>query len=81
MGDNLIMEQLIKCNVKINAANHAHQAPLHLAAKYGHEEVFAILMRYDADDFRDDFGKTAEDYAREHGHYDKPCASYLFYYS
>ena len=60
--DNLIIEQLIKCNAAINAGNHANQAPLHLAAKYDHEEVFAILKHYDADYFRDDFGKTAEDY-------------------
>ena len=81
VGDNLIMEQLIKCNAAINAANYANQTPLHLAAKNGHEEVFATLKRFSVDDFRDDFGKTAEDYAREHGHYGKPCMEYLFYYS
>ena len=81
VGDNLIMEQLIKCNAAINATNHANQTPLHLAAKIGHEEIFAILKRFNVDDFRDDFGKTAEDYAREHGHYGKPCMEYLFYYS
>ena len=81
VGDNLIMEQLIKCNAAINAANHANQTPLHLAAKNGHEEVFTILRRFSVDDFRDDFGKTAEDYAREHGHYGKPCVEYFFYYS
>ena len=81
VGNNLIMEQLIKCNATINATNHPSQTPLHVAAKYGHEEVFAILKHYDADDFRDDFGKTAEDYAREHGHYNKPCTAYLSYYS
>ena len=81
VGDNLIMEQLIKCNAVIDVVNYANQAPLHLAAKNGHEEVFAILRRFNVDDFRDDFGKTAEDYAREHGHYDKPCAAYFIHYS
>ena len=81
VGDNLIMEQLIKCNATINATNDANQTPLHLAAKYGNEEVFAILKRYDVDDFRDNSGKTAEDYARKYGHFNKLCAAYLPYYS
>ena len=81
IGDNLIMEQLVKRNALINATNHVNQAPLHLAAKNGHKEVFDILKRFDVDDFKDDFGKTAEDYAREHGHYDKLYVEYLFLYS
>ena len=81
VGDNLIMEQLIRSNAAINATNHANQAPLHLAAKNGHKEVFQILKRFDVDDFRDDFGKTAEGYALEHGHYDKLYVEYLFLYS
>ena len=81
VGDNLIMEQLIKSNAGINATNDANQAPLHLAAKNGHKEVFDILKRFDVDDFKDDFGKTAEEYALEHGHYDKLCIEYLSLYS
>ena len=81
VGDNLIMEQLIKSNAAINATNHANQAPLHLAAKDGHKEVFDVLKRFDVDDFKDDFGKTAEDYALEHGHYDKLFVEHLSLYS
>lgn len=81
VGDSLIMEQLIKSNAAINATNHDNQAPLHLAAKHGHKEVFDILKHFDVDDFRDNFGKTAEDYALEHGHYDKFCVEYLSLYS
>ena len=81
VGDNLIMEQLIKSNAAINATNHANQAPLHLAAKNGHKEVFDILKRFNVDDFRDNFGKTAEDYALEYGHYDRLCVEYLSLYS
>ena len=81
VGDNLIMEQLIKSNAAINATNHANQTPLHLAAKNGHKEVFDILKRFNVDDFRDNFGKTAEDYALEYGHYDRLCVEYLSLYS
>ena len=81
IGDNLIMEQLVRHNALINATNNVNQAPLHLAAKNGHKEVFDILKRFDVDDSKDDFGKTAEDYAREHGHYDKLYVEYLSLYS
>ena len=81
VGDNLTMEQLIKRNASISATNHSNQAPLHLAAKNGHKEVFDILKRFDVDDFRDNFGKTAEDYALEHGNYDRLFVEYLSSYS
>ena len=81
IGDYLIMEQLIKSNAAINVTNNANQAPLHLAAQNGREPVFAILKHFDVDDFRDDYGKTAEDYARKHGHYGKTCVEYLSYFS
>ena len=81
VGDNLTMEQLIKSNASITATNHSNQAPLHLAAKNGHKEVFDILKRFDVDDFRDNFGKTAEDYALEYGNYDRLFVEYLSSYS
>ena len=81
VGDNLIMEQLIKSDAAVNATNYANQAPLHLAAKNGHKEVFDVLKRFDVDDFTDVFSKTAEDYALEHGNYDRLCVEYLPLYS
>ena len=81
VGDSVIIGQLIKNKAKINTKNHENQVPLHLATKNGHKEVFDILMSCDADDFRDNFGKTAEDYARENGHYDKFYVEYMSLYS
>ena len=82
LGDSLIMKQLIENDPKIiNATNYSNQAPLHLAAKSGHEEVFHILKIFDANDFKDNGGKTAEDYAHEQGHRDKFNIEYLALYS
>ena len=82
VGDSLIMKQLIENNAAIiNATNYSNQAPLHLAAKSGHEEVFHILKIFDANDFKDNGGKTAEDYAHEQGHRDKFNIEYLALYS
>lgn len=81
VGDSVIMGQLLKSKAKINAKNHLNQEPLHLAAKNGHKEVFDILMSCDADDFKDNFRKTAEDYARKNGHYKKLYVEYLSLYS
>lgn len=81
VGDSVIMGQLLKSKAKINAKNHVNQGPLHLAAKNGHKEVFDILMSCDADDFEDNFLKTAEDYALENGHYDRLYVEYLSLYS
>ena len=81
VGASLIMKELIKCNAAINTTNHANQAPFHLAAKNGHKKVFDILKCLDVNDFSDDFGKTAEDYALEHGHYSKLYVEYLPLYS
>ena len=81
VGDSVIMGQLIKCNATINAKNYANQGPLHLATKNGHKEVFDILMSRDIDDFRDSFGKTAKEYALEHGYYDKFYVEYFSLYS
>ena len=76
------MKQLIENDPKIiNATNYSNQAPLHLAAKSGHEEVFHILKIFDANDFKDNGGKTAEDYAHEQGHRDKFNIEYLALYS
>ena len=80
-GDSLVIKELIKSNATINAANHANQTPLHLAAKNGHKEVFDILKSFDADDVRDNYGKTAKDYALEPGHYYKLFVEYLSLYS
>ena len=82
VGDSLIMKQLIESNTTIiNTTNHANQASLHLAAKNGHKKVFDILKSLDADDLRDNDGKTAEDYAQDHEHYDKLYVEYLPFYS
>ena len=81
VGDNRIMRELIRSNAAISATNHSNQGPLHLAAKNGHKEVFEVLMSCDIDDFRDNFGKTAEDYAVEYGHYDRLYIEYLSLYS
>ena len=81
VGDNRIMRELIRSNAAISATNHSNQGPLHLAAKNGHKEVFDVLMSCDIDDFRDNFGKTAEDYAVEYGHYDRLYIEYLSLYS
>ena len=82
VGNSLIMKQLIQSNpTTINATNYNNQAPLHLAAKSGHKEVFNIFQSFDANDFRDNYGKTAEDYARDQGYYDKLYVEYLSLYS
>lgn len=81
VGNSVIMKKLTESNAVVDAKNHANQAPLHIAAKNGHKEVFDILKGFDVDDLRDDFGKTAEDYALEHGHYDKLFLEYLPLYS
>ena len=81
VGDSIIMGQLIKSNATINSKNYANQGPLHLAVINGHKEVFDILMSCDVDNFRDNFGKTAEDYALEHGNYDIFYVEYFPLYS
>ena len=82
VGDSLIMKQLIQSNPTIiNATNYTNQAPLHLAAKSGHKMVFDILQSFDANDFRDNNGRTAEDYAREQGHHSRLYVEYLSFYS
>ena len=80
-GDSLLMKLLIKSNATFKAANDANQTPLHLAAQNGNKEVFDILKSFDVDDIKDYFGKTAEDYAFENGHYDILYVEYLSLYS
>ena len=82
VGDSPIMKQLIQSNpATINATNYANQAPLHLAAKSGHKKLFDLLQSFDANDFRDNDGRTAEDYAREQGYYNRLYVEYLSFYS
>ena len=70
-GDDNILSLLLRNNASINATNHAHQTALHLAAQNGHTDAFDTLQLYGLKDSADRFGKTAEDYARENGNYDK----------
>ena len=81
VGNSVIMKKMIENNAIVDAKNHTNQTPLHIAAQNGHKDVFDILKGFDVDDLRDVFGKTAEDYALEHGHYDKLFVEYLSLYS
>lgn len=82
LGYNVIIKQLTHRNTAtVETTNHFNQAPLHLAAKNGHKKVFDFLKGFDVDDFRDDFGKTAEDYAVENGHFDKLYVEHFSLYS
>ena len=77
IGDDSILSHLLRNKASINETNHAHQTALHLAAKNGHKDVFDTLQQHGLKDSTDRFGKTAEDYARENGHYHK---LYIDYY-
>ena len=76
IGDGSILSHLLRNNASINATNHANQTALHLAAKNGHKDAFDTLQQHGLQDSADRFGKTAEDYARENGNYDKLYVNY-----
>ena len=71
IGDDSILSHLLWNNTSVNATNHAHQTALHLVAKNRHKDAFDTLQQHGLKDSADRFGKTAEDYARENGNYDK----------
>ena len=71
IGDDSILSHLLRNNASINATSHAHQTALYLAAKNGHKDTFDTFQQHGLKDSADRFGKTAEDYARENGNYDK----------
>ena len=82
IGDDSILNHLLRNNVSIKAKNYFHQTALHLAAKNGHKDVFDTLQQHGLNDSADRFGKTAEDYATENGHYEKLYVNYYDkYYS
>ena len=76
IGNDSMLSHLLRNNASINATNHAHQTALHLAAKNGHKDAFDSLQQYGLNDSTDMFGKTAEDYAREYGNYQKLYINY-----
>ena len=76
IGDDSILNHLLRNNASINATNQAHQTALHLAAKNGHKDAFDTLQQFGLKDSPDRFGKTAEDYAKENGKYDKLYINY-----
>ena len=65
----------------MNALNHTYQTVLHLAAKNGHKDIFDTLQQHGVYDSADNFGKTAEDHARENGHYERLYVEYFSIYS
>ena len=82
IGDDSILSHLLRNNASINATNHDNQTALHLAAKNGHKDAFDTLQQHRLEDSADRFDKTAEDYARENGNYDKLYVNYYDkYYS
>ena len=76
IGNDSMLSHLLRNNASINATNHAHQTALHLAAKNGHKDAFDTLRQHGLNDSTDRFGKTAEDYAREYGNYQKLYVDY-----
>lgn len=76
IGNDSMLSHLLRNNASINATNHAHQTALHLAAKNGHKDAFDTLQQHGLNDSTDRFGKTAEDYAREYGNYQKLYVNY-----
>ena len=81
IGNSIIFNLLLKNNASINATNFARQTVLLLVAQKGRNDVFDVMKQHDLDDGVDRFGKTAECYARENGHYEKRYVEYLSLYS
>ena len=80
-GNKLILNLLLQNNASVNALNHTRQTVLHLAAKNGHKDISDTLQQHGTNDSADSFGKTAEDHARENGHYEHLYVQYFSMYS
>ena len=76
IGDDIILNHLLKNNASVNAKNQNHQTALHLAAQNGHKDVFDTLQEHGVIDSVDRNNKTAKDYAEENGHYVKIYVDY-----
>ena len=76
IGDESVLNYLLKSNALINATNYDRQTALHVAAQKGHKDVFDTLKQHGLNDSADVFNKTAEDYARENGNYNKLYDNY-----
>lgn len=80
-GNKSILNLLLRNNASVNALNHTRQTVLHLAAKNGHKDIFDTLQQHGINDSADSSGKTAEDHARENGHYENLYVQYFSMYS
>ena len=76
IGDDSILNHLLRNNASVNAKNQDGQTALHLAAQNGHKDVFDTLQEHGLIDSVDRNNKTAEDYAKENGHYVKIYVDY-----
>ena len=76
IGDDRVLSYLLRKNASVNAKNQDHQTALHLAAQNGHKDVFDTLQEHRVMDSVDRNNKTAEDYAKENGHYKELYINY-----
>ena len=66
-GCRTCLELLHKSGADLSKTNDLGQTVLHVAAKMGHEELVALLLPHTNVDVADKNGKTAYDYALQHG--------------
>ena len=68
IGDDKILNHLLRKNASVNAKSQSHQTALHIAAQNGHKDIFDTLQEHGPIDSVDRNNKTVKDYAKENGY-------------